>query len=270
MRTKKTFLFNEEKPAKRLYENGFENGIIDYGQMYLVAKYIRQTNNFGEIRLEKALIDFCKEQDENFNPIKEAEIIKKWLRSAMNYDLRKIESVTVSENEIETLKTITNDRDRKILFVILVLARALKRGNTKRDKKEFRTSEHYYIHYNNFSDIIRLARLNNISEVDLAKILHNYSQWFIFYNPERELLRLNYTDEDRKTIIINDLANMIDYYNILFEKNIYMTRCEKCGIEIKKNSNKQKYCKPCAKEIRRERQKFLMRNRRKKTQIVSK
>jgi len=248
MRTKKVFLFDEEKPAKKLYENGFENGIIDYGQMYLVAKYIRQTNDYGEIRLERALIDFCKAQDENFNPIKEAEIIKKWLRSAMNYDLRKIESVTVSENEIETLKTIINDRDRKILFVILVLARALKKGNTKRDKKEFRTSEHYYIHYNNFSDIIRLARLNNISEVDLARILHNYSQWFIFYNPERELLRLNYTDEDKKTIIINDLTNMIDYYNILFEKNIPIVQCINCGTKIKKNSNRQKYCKDCAKD----------------------
>ncbi len=47
--------------------------------MYIVSKYIRQTFDYGEIRLEKAVIKFCKEQDPNFNPIMERESIKKWI-----------------------------------------------------------------------------------------------------------------------------------------------------------------------------------------------
>jgi hypothetical protein len=104
MRTKKHFSFDEEKDAEKIYNNGFLNGTIDYSQMYLVAKYIRQTCGYGEIRLEKAVIKFCENQDKNFNKITEADTIRKWVKSALNYDLRKIDSVTLSVKEIDILK----------------------------------------------------------------------------------------------------------------------------------------------------------------------
>lgn len=48
--------------------------------------------------------------------------------------------------------------------------------------------------------------------------------------------------------------------------NPIIIKCLKCGNEIKKGSNKQKYCKKCAKVIIRERTKLLMRKRRSVTQ----
>jgi len=263
MRSKKSFSFDEEKDAEKIFNNGFPDGIIDYSKMYLVAKYIRQTFDYGEIRLEKELIRFCQKQDINFNPITEAHTIKKWVRSALNYDLRKIESVSVSQKEIDTLKAINNNKDKKLLFTILIFSKALKIGSVKRDKSKLRTSEHYYIHYNNFSDIIRLSRLNNISETDLADILHGYYNYFIFYNAERELIRLNYVDKNPENeIVIGDLNNVMEYFNILFQEHKPISRCINCGKEIKKNSNIQKYCKECAKLKSREQQKELMRKRR--------
>lgn len=263
MRNKKSFSFDEEKDAEKIYNNGFVDGNIDYSKMYLVAKYIRQTFDYGEIRLEKALINFCKTQDKNFNPITEAKYIKKWVRSALNYDLRKIESVSISSKEIETLKKISSNKDRKLIFTILVFSKGLKKGSVKRDKSKLKTSDNYYIHYNNFADIIRLSRLNNVTETELADILHEYKHYFTFYNAERELIRINFIDKDYKSeIIVNDLNNLINFYNIIFEAHRPTTFCIKCGNEIKKNSNIQKYCKSCAKIIRKEKQKLLMRKRR--------
>jgi hypothetical protein len=253
MRTKKTFLFDEEKVAKDIYENGFPDGIINYGKMYIVSKYIRQTFGYGKIRLERELILFCKEQDKYFNHIKEAGIIKKWVNSSMKYNLRKIASISISKKEIEFLKAIPKGKDRKILFTMLVFSKALKKGNTKRDKSNIRESIHHYIHYNNFSDIIQLSKINNMSETDLATLLHNYSKHFIFYNPDRELIRLNYTDKDPKEeFIIRDLDNLMGFYNILFEEHRPLGKCEKCYKVIRKNSNRQKYCKECAIIIERQ------------------
>lgn len=259
MRNKKMFSFNEERDAEKIYNNGFDGG-IDYSKMYLVAKYIRQTFAFGEIRLEKELIRFCKKQDNNFNPVKEAQAIHRWINSAMNYNLRKIENVPVSEKEIDFLKTIENNKDRKLLYIILIFAKALKKGNVRKKKKgQFRTSDYYYVHYNNFQDIIRLSKLNNISETDLADILHNYREHFTFYNAERELVRVDYIDKKIKNEIeIRDLNNMADYYNILFEHQKPNALCVRCGNEIKKNSNKQKYCKKCAKEVKKEQHRKIM------------
>lgn len=253
MRNKKTFSFDEEKDAEKIYNNGFVDGNIDYSKMYLVAKYIRQTFGLGEIRLEKEIIKFCKKQNKNFNPIVEAGAIKKWVKSAINYDLRKVDFVSVSQREINTIKTIDNNKNRKLIFITLIFSKALKNSNVKRNKTNLKTSENYYIHYNNFLDIIKLSRLNNISETDLADILHEYKELFTFYNAERELIRLNFIDKTpKKEIVIYDLNNMTNYFDILFEERRPISFCANCKKEIKKNSNKQIYCKDCAKKIKKE------------------
>lgn len=260
MRSKKHFSFDEEIDAEKIYNNGFPDGNIDYSQMYLISKYIRQTFGYGEIRLEKAVIKFCKEQNKNFNPITEADSVKKWVKSALNYDLRKIDSISVSQKEIDTLKTIKNNKDKKLLFVVLVFSKALKKGSVKRDKSNLKTSDNYYIHYNNFSDIIRLSRFTNTSEIDLADILYKYKNLFTFYKAERELIRLEFIDKKpKKEIIITDLNNINNFYNILFEKQKLEIPCVRCGKRIIKNNNKQKYCEECAKIVDREQHKEHMR-----------
>jgi hypothetical protein len=254
MRTKKSFSFDEEKDAERIYNNGFPDNKIDYGQMYLIAKFIRQTFDYGEIRLEREVIRFCQKQDKNFNPIVERDAIKKWIRSALNYDLRKIDSVSVSQKEINIIKQIGSTRHKKVLFVALVFSKALKKGSVKRDKTNLKTSDHYYIHYNNFTDIIRLARLNNMSEVDLADIFYEHNKLFTFYKAERELIRLEFVDKNpKKPIIISDLNNIMNFYNILFENKRMEADCEICGEKFTKNSNRQRVCNNCSKVLNRRR-----------------
>jgi hypothetical protein len=252
MRNKKAFSFNEERDALSILTNGFTNG-IDYSQMYTVAKYLKQQFSYGAVRLERELIRFSTEQDKNFNPVVEAEAIKKWVRSAMNYDLRKIECISVSKKEISQLKLVSNDRDRKLLFATLILAKALKHRNARHTKAELKVSNNYYVHYNNLLDIIRLSKVKNISEIDLAKIFHKYSEFFTFYNAEKELIRLEYVDKSSDGIDMLNLDDVLEYYNLFFGKNTAFGYCDNCGREIVKNNNKQKYCKTCAALLEKER-----------------
>ena len=124
MRSKKVFSFDEEKDAEEVIKNGFPNGTIDYNKMYLVAKYFRKSFKYGAIRLERELIKFCKDQDRNFNPVIDADSVKKWVKSAMNYELRKIDSITISQKEIDALKNIDQPHERKLLFITFVLSKA--------------------------------------------------------------------------------------------------------------------------------------------------
>jgi hypothetical protein len=258
MRNKKIFSFDEERDAEEVIRDGFPNEAIDYSKMYLVAKYFRQKFNYGEIRLERELIKFCKVQDENFNPIVDSESIKKWIKAAMDYNLRKIESVTISQKEIDFLKSIEVPKDRKILFMTLILSKALKK--TEHSKQA--VSDKYYIRYNNFLDIIRLAKISNLSEVGLADIYNKYKEHFGLYSPERELLKLKYADPTGEGVDIDDMDKIMDYYELFFEKKKEMFFCSVCGKEIVKKNNKQKYCADCSKGMRKERQKKIMRERR--------
>ena len=135
MRTKKDFIFDEKSEAKKIINNGFENNKIDYGKMYLVAKYIKDKNNYGALRLEKELIKFCTDADKEFNPITQRDYIKKWVKSAMEYSLREINEVYISKKDVEFLKTIEQEKERKILFATLIIAKALKVSGTRRKER---------------------------------------------------------------------------------------------------------------------------------------
>ena len=254
MRNKKRFIFDEEAEAERILLNGFENGEIDYSQMYTVAKYFRQKFGYGELRLERALIKFCKEQDANFNPIIEAGAIKKWIKTAMSYGLRKIEEVYLSEKELEFLSLIQIPKERKVLFVTLVFAKALKKSSTRLKSQPFNSSEErstpsYYIHYSNFLDIIRLSGISSLTETRLSYIYNKHKSSFTFYNPEKELIRLDYADPTSRIVfVVRNLENMMEAYEYIFGgKN----NCSKCGKPFERKSNRQKYCPECQIEVNR-------------------
>ena len=262
MRIKKRFLFDEEKKAEEIIKEGFPNNRIDYGDIYLVAKYFRQKDKLGEITLERKLIEFCKEQDKNFNPVKNKGEIKKWVKSALNYNLRKVENVIIAQSEIDFLKKIESNRDRKLLFMVLVFVKGVKNASTRRDKRKFKKSENYYLHYSNFKDIIRMSELTNIGETKFAKILHKYKEHFLFYNPEKEIIRVEFAKHSPENgIAVKDLDNPLAAYREIFGKG--MTYCEICGEEIYKRGRNQKYCRECAIVIRRKQKREEMRERRK-------
>jgi len=265
MRDKKRFIFNEKKDAEKTIEEGFLDGVLDYRKIYTVAKHLREEYGYGEKRLEEEIIGFCKKYDKNFNPITEGNTIHRWVKSAMNYGLRKIEEVEISEKDIEFLKTIKVLRDRKILFITLVFSKSLKQASTKKKKKEKSLSDNYYIHYNNLLDVAYLTEISNLTETGLVKTYYKYPQYISFLHPERELIKLEYVDKElEKKIIIDNLDNMIKHYEKLFEtpEKHSIKNCVTCGKELNKSSNRQKMCPECSVEKRKENQKHLMRKRR--------
>lgn len=251
MRNKKEFSFNEEKDAEWVIINGFPNDTLDYNTMYLVAKYFRKNFGYGAVRLERELIRFCQINDYTFNSIVEADIISKWINSAMNYTLRKVDNIIISQKEIEFLKQIEHPKDRRILFVTLAFSKALKKGSTRINKDKAKKSNNYYIRYNNFLDIIKISEFSNMGEIELAKFYHKYKDLFYFYNPEKELIKLLYADGEAKDgFIIKNPNRIIECYKEIFGEQ--MTKCTSCGKEFEKKSNRQKYCNECSLRNKRE------------------
>lgn len=264
MRTKKTVSFDEESEAEKIVLKGFPEGKIDYGRMYIVAKYFRQTFGYGAIKIERELIRFCKSQDPNFNPISEADILKKWIQSALTFGLRKVESVTITQKEINTLKGISNARDRKLLFMSLILSKALKKKSVRLKQTGRAPSDKYYLKYSNFMDIIRMSKIKNLTEASLAIILGKYPELVYLFPPEKELVRLEYADKDSSAgIEIDNFDKILDFYYLLFGDDLQSV-CPVCKTEFKKTNNRQLRCKTCSDEIRREKYRDYKRKQRMK------
>lgn len=262
MRTKKIYSFDEKKSAEETLLKGFPNGKIDSGEMSVVAKYLHNVKGLGAVKMEKELISFCQSQDPDFNPIIESHTIKAWIKFALQNDLRKIASVIITHKEIETIKSIENLKERKILFVILVLSKALKQGATRKNKvKTF--SNKYYIHYNNFQTIISLSQ-SKLTERELAVLLGKFRTLglLFYYSPEKELIRLEFVNNDGPVAINIDIPEKaMEYYRAFFGGDAYY--CSNCGKETVKASNRQKWCDECYKEKEKTRKKNYARKNKK-------
>jgi hypothetical protein len=251
MRTKKLYSFDEKKSAEETLLKGFPNGKIDSGEMSVVAKYFRNVRGLGAVKMERELISFCQSQDPDFNPIIESHTIKNWIKFALENDLRKIGSITITHSEIDVIKTIENLKERKILFSILVLSKALKQGATRKNKS-VQISDKYYIHYNNIATIISLSQ-SKITERDLAKVLGKFRNLglLFFYSPEKQLIRLEFVNNSGPLAMTIDAPEKaLEYYRAFFGGDIYY--CPNCGKETVKSGNNQSLCKECSKLIRKE------------------
>lgn len=262
MTIKKAFSFDEEKDAIKTLEEGFPNNKIDYSKMYTVAKYLRQEFGYGEIRLERELIKFCKIQDINFNSIVEVEAIKKWVKTAMRYELRKITCIEITESEYIFLAGIEIPRDRRVLFATLLIAKALKQQNTKITKKERAEYTNAYIHYGNMPDIVKLSGVSHISENKMLEILYKYKNNLTLYNPEKELVRIDFVDEESPMrVAITNFDNIMVYYEAMFGK--IGIKCSICGKMYVPTGRWNKYCETCRADAKREQKRDYMRERRK-------
>lgn len=261
MKVRKYFYFDEAKVAEDVIRNGFGGKGIDYGKMYIMAKYFKESLGYTGDDLEKEIVLFCQKHDPSFNPIINASGIKRWVLAAEKYSLRRITHVTITEKELGILSNIKKPRERKILFVALVLAKARKKGNTRIGKTEFRESDNYYIKYDNFADIIRLANFPSLTEHGVKKVLYNNKHLITQYYPEKELIKLEYADSGETGFAIYDLENISDSYEVFFGQKL--NRCERCGKVYSKTGRRQKYCNACAREVDREKARERMQKARK-------
>lgn len=260
--SKRVLYFDEEKEAERILKEGFPNGSIDFAKMFLVSKYFKKKKGITGKRLEEEIIQFCKQCDKSFNPITQHRAIASWIRSAMRYDLRKIDSVWITKKEVDLLSEVEDAKSRKVLFTLLVLARAVKKSYTRREKEGHVESSRYYIKNSYLPDVVRLVGMSRVTITQVCYVIYDYKHLFGFYPPEREVTELLYADHYGEPYFeIKDLENVSKFYNIMFAKKD--ASCPICNKPFTKASNSQKYCDDCAEEARATRMRKYMQKYRK-------
>ena len=183
------------------------------------------------------------------------------INSAIKYPAIYIESIHITQNEMQTIQSLNGKQLQRLAFTLLCLAKYWHEVSPDTD---------YWVN-NKDNEIMALANINT-----------SIKRQCQFYGELKELglirfskkidntnVRVNYVSDDKVVLDINDFRNL-GYQFLKYEyrnskRNPYFECCN-CGITVKytnpEKGRKQKFCKSCATDIAvQQRVNYIMRRR---------
>ena len=178
-----------------------------------------------------------KHQD-NFDESSYSNVISKAIKGSKKLPLYRIDSISITKNEFETIKSLNNIREEKILFVLLCMA--------KQQSNIFKFTDGL-VRYT-ITDLCKYARIS-VPADEREYILHNILVKGLISCPKKndtKCLRVNFIEENGETeLILNEIDCQELAYVYLKQKNgSGFKRCRRCS-RLMSSRNKKDFCPYC-------------------------
>lgn len=234
---------------KQMLEDSLETGYIDKDKPSNTMRVL--VKHYFSIGMNKPqIIDvvdkFFALNFPSYNSVKWQKAIENmvnFIYRKKDFTLLDIRNVEITENELNTIIKLNNIKFEKLAFTLLVYAKIYNQMNSK--EENWVNEEHKYI----FSDAKVVINVKDQGKMlyDLKELgLVGFSSMITSTN-----IKVNYVDMDSPAIlVISDFRNFVLEY--LRWKGENICSCDECGLLFIPSNNRQKYCKKCWKEIRRE------------------
>lgn len=227
-------IMNERAWCEGIIEN-FHTGST-YDAIQRLARYyytLGYKRNDVVAKLEEYLVRY----DRNISLVKWQDSIERCADNMDKRPLANIEYVPVTQKELDTIGSVQNISDQKVLFSLLCLTKYLNAVDSRnRDWCRFELRDIFTLA--NLQMNVRrrgqvLARLRALGFVTFSHIVDNTN------------LHAEYVDHDGDCVLkVQDFRNLGFQYMGIHHDG-YM-RCSVCGLMIKRRSPAQKYCPACA------------------------
>lgn len=233
-------ILNEVEEAKRRIQTN-ELGDKPAKTIGLLARYYRQIDGLSEKEAIDLIDGFMRKNCEMYNPVKWKGTILKYVKGAKKYEMVQIDSIGITQQELDTISSLGERRLRKLLFTLICLAKFYnKRSGTAND---WVSTE--------YKDIFRMAHLFITQRVQTKLLSDLYNLGMISFGSKITNLNIhvNVIDHENESIwLIDDFRDLGNEY-VFKTEGMDLMRCESCGLVIRRNRNVQKYCPNCAKKI---------------------
>ena len=241
-------IFNEDTHYNHLMEYGFEKYPNKRDLVILCEHWLASGLAFED--LKDNIIDFCSKWNNQFNEAKNENLIlsvikqvKKNQENGKPFEYNK--NIVFYRQELDTVLDIKDKNMQKVLFVIISLSK-------------WRNANYIYL---NSASSIKLKDIFTFAGIKATK----KEQMMLFH----ELNENGYTDVQLKPLlkllipcIVNNGKFALSFTiteNMVNELlNLILPHCERCGKPFEKQSNKQKYCKECARIVKNEQNKSYL------------
>ena len=109
-------VLNEIKQAEMILEKG-EVGNKPTSTLFLLSKYYRQKLKLSEKKTSEKLNEFMNTNYKNYNPVLWENIIEDISRKGKKYELRNVESVGITQSELNRIKSAKTKNHKKIFLL---------------------------------------------------------------------------------------------------------------------------------------------------------
>lgn len=236
-------VLNEVKQAEYIIEKG-EVGNKPTSTLFLLGKYYRVKENLDKEHTFNKLNEFMKSNYKNYNSALWEDIIEDISKKATKYSLREIDSIGITQQELDEIYEINNLKYQKLLFTMLRYAKLYNlisennNGWINADIKEiFRVARVSVKHRND-----KFLYLNDLERTGLIS----------FSSKNDNLnIRVNFVDMGNEHVLDVYDFRELGYEYLNYIENGKFIRCTECNRLVKKKSKHDystKYCSECAKK----------------------
>ena len=236
----KEIILNEREYAERLLEE-YSLGKDEYVSICILAKYWRAKGLIAP-KIRRQIEDHILRSRPYTQVFRYEDMINSAITASKKWPLIQLESVNITQSEIDTIKSLYQVQEQQLLFAMVCLAKYRHAVNQRSDGWINTPRNDVYKFANVAGSLDRRTALQrNLHDAGLI-------EW-----PRRadsENVRVTFCDYTGEAAI-----RITDFRNLGYQWRQYLGEpyfaCSECGIVIRKNSNRMKYCKDCAEEINR-------------------
>lgn len=241
-------ILNEKVVLENLRKEKNIKEIYKYISLMVKEKY--ENGNSKEEAIKDVSFELKNKLGNNYDELKYHDVITKSISIMYKYKigLKTVDYISISNNEMEVIKSRKDPRDGRMLFSMLVYTKIeLAKGNSGWIKK--------------LDEMFKSVKLTSRTQEEKIKFIKpSYDEKLVkFYFDFRKasvnssvkmvgktMFHDKYVLEEDLLFEIHDLNNFWLYYDYYVLGDKKLKRCEECGVIIKIGKTKPpKYCKLC-------------------------
>lgn len=235
-------ILNEERYAENLYNGSNDKVKSVVAKIGYITRYNLYSLGHSDEDNYKHTVRWMNEFHNNFDESYYSNLISDAIKRAHKNPFYCIESIKITQSELDLIASLDNLRAEKVLFVLLCMAK---------QQQVINGFANGLVKYS-LSELCKTARIS-VPADDREYILYNIVQKGLLGCPKKndtKCLIVNFINED------GDVALELDEIDCQELAYVYLnwknngkgyTRCQRCNKLIKQSKTKpRKYCEECA------------------------
>ena len=237
-------ILNEEKYAKDLLLGKNKEVKSAIKKIGYITRYNAQILGKDEDENYKSTVQWMLKHQDNFDESSYSNAISSAIKGSKKWDFYKIDNIIITKNELETITSLQNIREEKVLFVLLCMA------------KQQATSIGFTDGLVKYT-IVNLCKMARISVPadDREYILHDILVKGLISCPKKndtKCLKVNFIDNSsEQELILNEIdCQELAYVYLRWKNGKGFKRCGSCGRLMRSNGHKDvcTYCEHSQKD----------------------